>query len=66
MLCHLLLEPFWKLLVIVFIIKSATAAMRIPIIAAAVTAIAIAAAVTVTKENMIVAKELQITVYYYY
>lgn len=60
MLCHLLLEPFWKLLVIVFIIKSATVAMRIPVIVVVVTAIT--AAIT---GNIIITMELQITVYYY-
>jgi len=59
-LCHLLLEPFWKLLVIVFIIKSATVAMRIPVIVVVVTAIT--AAIT---GNIIITMELQITVYYY-
>lgn len=60
MLCHLLLEPFWKLFVIVFIIKSATVAMRIPVIVVVVTAIT--AAIT---GNIIITMELQITVYYY-
>jgi len=59
-LCHLLLEPFWKLFVIVFIIKSATVAMRIPVIVVVVTAIT--AAIT---GNIIITMELQITVYYY-